>query len=81
MVKRSMLRVDSILVGTRSLMINQIHDSLIFELHVDEMEVLLPKICDAMTNWPDLRTPYHVPFAVDVSIAKWAWDTSAASKV
>lgn len=81
LVKRSMLRIHVLLRGTNSYLINQIHDSLVFELHVDEMDALLPKICDAMTNWPDLATPYHVPFAVDVSIASWEWSTSAASKV
>lgn len=80
MVKRAMARIHRLLDGTNSYLVNQIHDALVFEIHVDEMDELLPKIKDAMTNWPNLKTPFHVPFTVDVSVAKWEWSTSEASE-
>ena len=80
MVKESMIRCHALLRGTKSFLVNQIHDELVFEIHVDEMDELLPKIKEAMTTW-DLKTPFQIPFGVDVSVAKWDWSTSEASKV
>jgi len=76
LVKRSMVRCHSILRGTNSFLVSQIHDELVFEFHTNEMEALLPKVKKAMTDWPEFK----VPFTVDVSIAKWEWSTSEASR-
>ena len=77
LTRRSMIRQHEILKGTRSLMVNQIHDEVVFELHVDEMEELMPKLMRAMTDWPQFR----VPFTTEPKIAEWDWSTSKASIV
>ena len=65
MIKLAMIKVDKVLKEekAKSTMILQIHDELIFDLHLDEKEHLTPKIIDAMQT--ALILPNNVPVKVD----------------
>lgn len=67
--RRAMVRVDELLRGTRSYLINSVHDELVYDLHRDEAEALLPEIVRCMTDWPQ----FEVPFTVDPKPSKWSW--------
>lgn len=69
--KLAMVRVDEALEasGLRSRMILTVHDELVFEVPVDEREVVEPLVRDAMEHVCELR----VPLVVDVGFGpNWA---------
>lgn len=65
MIKLAMIRVQDLLRegGYRTRMLLQVHDELVFDLHREEEEELVPKIVDAMQN--ALLLPNNVIAQVD----------------
>ncbi len=65
MIKLAMIRVDDLLRDGdyRSRMLLQVHDELVFDLHVEEADELIPRIVDAMQV--SLPLPHGVPIRVD----------------
>ena len=63
MIKIAMIKVQELLVGKKSKMILQVHDELLFDLHLDEQEDLTPKIVEAMETAVIL--PENVPIRID----------------
>ena len=70
MIKIAMIRVQDILESGeyRSRMLLQVHDELVFDLHEEEMDILTPKITEAMQN--ALPLPHGVPVRVDTGTGK-----------
>lgn len=66
MIKLAMVAVDKVLTegNYKTKMLLQVHDELIFDLHKDEQEELIPKIREAMEG--ALKLPKGVPSKVDV---------------
>ena len=66
MIKIAMVKVDQLLTAGnyKTKMLLQVHDELIFDLHKDEQEELIPKIKEAMES--ALTLPNNVPCKVDV---------------
>ncbi len=67
MIKLAMLRVADVLRGRRTRLIMQVHDELLFDLHRDEQEELMPLIIRAMQD--ALPLPHGVPLDVDARAA------------
>jgi DNA polymerase-1 len=72
MIKLAMIRVDSLLrekpYQTRMLL--QVHDELVFDLHVSEQDDLIPRILHAMSH--ALPLPHDVPVSVEAGTgANW----------
>jgi DNA polymerase-1 len=70
MIKIAMHKVQELLEteNTKTKMLLQIHDELVFDLHKDEEESLPPKIADRMQN----ALPLSVPIVVDLGTgANW----------
>lgn len=63
MIKIAMIKVQELLVGKKSKMILQVHDELLFDLHLDEQKDLTPKIVEAMETAVIL--PKNVPIRID----------------
>ena len=65
MIKLAMIRVDALLRDGdyRSRMLLQVHDELVFDLHVEEADELIPRIVEAMQV--SLPLPHGVPIRVD----------------
>ena len=63
MIKIAMIKVQELLVGKKSKMILQVHDELLFDLHLDEEEDLTPEIIEAMETAVIL--PENVPVRID----------------
>ena len=63
MIKIAMIKVQALLVGKKSKMILQVHDELLFDLHLDEQDDLTPKIVEAMETAVIL--PENVPVRID----------------
>ena len=70
MIKIAMIRVQDILESGeyRSRMLLQVHDELVFDLHEEELDILTPKITEAMQN--ALPLPHGVPVRVDTGTGK-----------
>ena len=70
MIKLAMIRVQELLESTsyRSRMLLQVHDELVFDLHEEEMDFLIPQITEAMQS--ALPLPHGVPVKVDTGIGK-----------
>ncbi|MGC6427479.1 MAG: DNA polymerase I [Akkermansiaceae bacterium] len=66
MIKIAMIRVAGLLKNHETKMILQVHDELLFDLHQDEHEELLPKIKTAMEN--ALLLPSGVPVRIDTGL-------------
>ncbi|MCA9217358.1 MAG: DNA polymerase I [Planctomycetales bacterium] len=64
MLKLAMIRVHELLVsgGYKTKMLLTVHDEIVFDLHRDEQEELLPKIEHAMKN----ALPMNVPIVVEM---------------
>ena len=62
MIKIAMVRVATLLDegGYRTRMLLQVHDELVFDLHLDEKNELIPKIEEAMKNALPLSVPVRV---------------------
>ncbi|MCB1120185.1 MAG: DNA polymerase I, partial [Verrucomicrobiae bacterium] len=70
MIKIAMHKVQDLLEseGAKTRMLLQIHDELVFDLHLDEKDTLPLKIADAMQN----ALPLEVPIVVDLGTgANW----------
>lgn len=67
MIKLAMVRVAGLLKGRRTRMIMQIHDELLFDLHMDEAPELTPAITAAMSQ--ALPLPNGVPLEVEANYA------------
>ena len=65
MIKIAMIRVHELLERERAKtkMILQVHDELLFDLHLAEEQSLTPKIVRAMEN--SLSLPHQIPCKVD----------------
>ena len=65
MIKLAMIRVADLLQGGnyRSRMLLQVHDELVFDLHLEEADELTPRIVEAMQT--ALLLPHGVPVRVD----------------
>ena len=70
MIKIAMIRVQEFLESGeyRSRMLLQVHDELVFDLHEEELDILTPKITEAMQN--ALPLPHAVPVRVDTGTGK-----------
>ncbi|GAA5495508.1 DNA polymerase I [Rubritalea halochordaticola] len=68
MIKLAMIKVDDLLRegGYRSKMILQVHDELLFDLHLEEKDELIPKIVEAMQTAHPL--PHDVPAKADTGM-------------
>ena len=70
MIKLAMVRVAELLKRRRTRMIMQIHDELLFDLHLDEAAELIPAITTAMSR--ALPLPNGVPLEVEANhAANW----------
>ncbi len=67
MIKLAMLRVAEVLEGRRTRLIMQVHDELLFDLHREEEEELIPLIVRAMQD--ALPLPHGVPLLVEARAA------------
>ncbi len=65
MIKLAMIRIDELLRETsyQTKMLLQVHDELVFDLAIDEQEILIPKILHAMKT--ALPLPHGVPIEVE----------------
>ncbi len=63
MIKLAMIKVQKLLAGRKSKMILQVHDELLFDLHLEEKEELVPLITQAMET--ALPLPNGVPVRID----------------
>jgi DNA polymerase I len=64
MIKLAMIRIDALLQnGYRSKLLLQVHDELVFDLCLDEQEMLVPQILHHMQN--ALPLPMDVPILVE----------------
>lgn len=64
MIKLAMIRVDNLLQNEQTQMLLQVHDELLFDLHLEEQNSLVPRIVDTMEN--ALPLPYEIPCKVDI---------------
>lgn len=69
MVKLAQWRIDNLLKGKKSMLLNQVHDELQFDMHHSELW-LVPKIHEAMGHFPNLGVKMTVD--VDYSHESWA---------
>ena len=64
MIKLAMIRISDLLEKNfRSRLLLQVHDELVFDLHLDEQETLVPQILAIMQN--ALPLPHQVPILVE----------------
>lgn len=63
MIKCAMIRIDARLHNQRTRMLLQVHDELVFDLHRDEREELVPAILADMRD--ALPLPHNVPILVE----------------
>jgi len=69
MVKLAQWRVDHLLRGKKTMLLNQVHDELQFDVHHSEL-YLVPKIHEAMAHFPNLGVKMTVD--CDYSHESWA---------
>ena len=72
MIKLAMIQVKNLLIKetTKTKMLLQVHDELIFDLHLSEQQTLVPKIITSMENAMPL--PYEIACKVDTGTgANW----------
>ena len=67
MIKLAMVSVAELIKGRRTRMIMQIHDELLFDLHLTEADELIPAISEAMRQ--ALPLPNGVPLEVEANYA------------
>jgi DNA polymerase-1 len=74
-IRRAMIRIEPELRKDKlgALMLLQVHDELIFEVPVDEVDRTLPIIKSVMQSAPDPAVSLHVPLQVDARAAE-NWD-------
>lgn len=60
LTRRAMIRLDRVLAGKRSYLVNQVHDDVLFEIHESEREELIPLIKHALEDWPTFKVPFFV---------------------
>jgi DNA polymerase-1 len=63
LIKLAMIQVAKLLEGRKSKLILQVHDELLFDLHLDEKDELTPLIVEAMES--ALALPLNVPVRID----------------
>lgn len=68
MMKIAIDRCEKILAGLKSRLISMVHDELIFEVALDELDVI-PLLAEQMTYWPELE----MPIEVDISYSTTSW--------
>ncbi len=66
MIKVAMINIHKEMcrLNLRSKMILQVHDELVFDVHVDEVELLKPIVKDKMTNAIKMQVPIEVEMGV-----------------
>ncbi len=67
-IKDSMLKLDSYLLNKQSKMVHQIHDELIFKVHKDEYDEVIPMIRELMEY-----KGFKVPITVDIETSTTNW--------
>ena len=74
-IRRAMIRIEPELRKDKlgALMLLQVHDELIFEVPVDEVDRTLPIVKSVMQSAPDPAVSLHVPLQVDARAAE-NWD-------
>jgi DNA polymerase I-like protein with 3'-5' exonuclease and polymerase domains len=68
-VKEAMIKIDALLVGTKSFMLAQVHDELIFEIDDNEYH-LVPQIRKIMS---EVYSPKYLPLTCGVDYSKESW--------
>lgn len=64
LIKIAMIKVNEHIKSTKTKMIMQIHDELVFEISEDELESEIAKICEIMQEASKLRVPLKVDYGV-----------------
>lgn len=66
MIKVAMININKemLALNMKSKMILQVHDELVFDVHLDEVEILKPIVKDKMTN----AIKMHVPIEVEMGV-------------
>ncbi|MEN8695236.1 MAG: DNA polymerase I [Akkermansiaceae bacterium] len=66
MIKIAMIKVAKLLEGRKTKMILQVHDELLFDLHEDEKDELIPLIKSVMET--AMTLPHDVPVRIDTGL-------------
>lgn len=64
MIKLAMVKIHDLMQGRKSKMVLQVHDELLFDLHLDEQHELPPLILEAMEA--AISLPNEVPIKIDL---------------
>ncbi len=64
MIKIAMIEIDRALAGKKSMMIMQVHDELVFDVHEDEVDSMSALVRDKMENCVKLDVPITVEMGV-----------------
>lgn len=65
-IKKAMVEIAADLTGKQSMMVLQVHDELVFDVHPDELEWLAAMVRDRMENTVQLA----VPLTVDIGVGE-----------
>lgn len=68
MAKTAILRCEKELEGKKSRLVSMIHDELVFEIHLSELD-LIPKLHAHMENFPE----FDIPIKVDIEYSETSW--------
>ncbi|HOP06785.1 MAG TPA: DNA polymerase I [candidate division Zixibacteria bacterium] len=64
MIKLAMVRIHEKMAGLKSRMVLQVHDELVFDVHIDELDQLKKTVKDGMEKAVKLRVPVTVDIGV-----------------
>ncbi len=64
MIKIAMIEIDRQMTGMKSLMIMQVHDELVFDVHQSELEKVKALVRDRMENCVQLKVPVTVEMGI-----------------
>lgn len=71
MAKIAIDRCERLLAGKKSRMVSMVHDELIFEIALDELD-LIPQLKEQMTYWPEFELPIEVSVEYAAKGMSWA---------
>lgn len=77
LTRRAMIKMDDLLRGTESYLVNQVHDELLFEVADKERAELGPEIRRILEYWPQ----FEIPFLTTPKEPMWAWSDPSAKDV
>jgi len=75
-IKRAMIKLHELFKDKKSMMVLQVHDELLFEIHKDELD-LVPQIKDIMENVAPTK---HLPYTVGVDYSRKSWGDKVTLK-